>query len=185
MTGTHLWRAGVTSPDARRERDFYPTPSAVVHVLIPFLGDFPRFVWDPACGDDSLAKALNQGFFIIACTDIVNNEERDALDFLATTDRVADAIITNPPYSLAEEFIRHAFKIGVTHMALLLKANFENAYRGGLFEEFPYAHRLPLTWRPDFTGKGRPFLDVTWYVWQPNCYHMTTTRLLRPGKEAA
>ena len=74
-------------------------------------------------------------------------------------------IITNPPFSLAEAFIHRASELG-RPFALLLKSQYWNsAKRRPLFLEHTPSYVLPLTWRPDFTGKGGSMLDMCWNVW--------------------
>ena len=80
-----------------------------------------------------------------------------------------DWIITNPPFALAEEFIRKAASLGKP-FAFLVKSQFWHAKRRlSLFDEFPPSYILPLTWRPDFFFKddhgGSPLMDVMWCVW--------------------
>ncbi|ERK64706.1 MAG: hypothetical protein ACLVGA_11450 [Dysosmobacter sp.] len=90
-------------------------------------------------------------------------------DFLTVSPVSCDWIITNPPFSLSEVFIRRCQYIGKP-FALLLKSQFWHARkRLELFQEDPPAWVLPLTWRPDFLfktrGRGTPLMDVLWCVW--------------------
>ena len=102
-------------------------------------------------------------------------------------------IITTPPFSLADEFIRHAAEIGKP-FAMLLKAQYWHAAkRAQLFREIPPSYVLPLTWRPDFLFKERngkkgasPLMDVMWCVWlTPQMQGVQTVfkPLMRPEKE--
>jgi hypothetical protein len=93
------------------------------------------------------------------------------IDFL-TERRDCDAIITNPPFNLSEDFIRHALTQAGT-VAMVLKSQYWHAKkRSALFQEFPPAYVLPLTWRPDFLFNTRqpgdkvgPTMEVHWTVW--------------------
>ena len=76
-------------------------------------------------------------------------------DFLTVSPVSCDWIITNPPFSLSEVFIRRCQYIGKP-FALLLKSQFWHARkRLELFQEDPPAWVLPLTWRPRHTADGR------------------------------
>lgn len=92
------------------------------------------------------------------------------IDFLATNlPKDVNWIITNPPFSLADQFIRKAFEHRVS-FAFLLKSQYWHAKkRVDLFYEMPPTDICPLTWRPDFLfkkrGKGSPLMDVMWCVW--------------------
>ena len=89
------------------------------------------------------------------------------VDFLETK-RDCAAIITNPPFNISEDFIRHAIP-QARLVAMVLKSQYWHAKkRAALFGEFPPAYVLPLTWRPDFMGGergGAPTMEVHWTVW--------------------
>jgi hypothetical protein len=174
--------AGVRAVD-----DFYPTPPDCVRALIPHIDDFPGTIWEPACGDGAISKVLLACGWSVASSDIMHRGYlADTIDFLRSAPEIHGAlrnfrsIVTNPPYRYAEAFIRRAFDLGCTHIAMLLKSNFWHAKRGGLFEQYPPSEILQLTWRPDFTGAGSPFLDVAWNVWRPGSGKTTLVRLERP-----
>lgn len=160
--------SGGNSAAGRRQSDLYPTPPEVTVALLRFL-NFPSgvSVWEPAAGDGDMADVISQYAFPVYVTDI-----RDGTDFLQSCIDGADWIITNPPFSLAEEFIRHAAELNKP-FAMLLKAQYWHAAkRVPLFEELPPSYILPLTWRPDFFFKerdgkkgGSPLMDVMWCVW--------------------
>lgn len=114
-----------------------------------------------------MAGVLQSYFETVYTTDIL-----DGTDFLKSSIDAADWIITNPPFSLAEDFIRRAAKIEKP-FAFLLKSQYWHASkRMALFKDIPPSYILPLTWRPDFFFKerengngGSPLMDVMWCVW--------------------
>ena len=121
-------------------------------------------IWEPACGEGHMVDAIrNRGY------DVIGTDINMGVDFLtAELPDGVDWIITNPPFSHAEHFIRRC----VEHkkpFALLLKSQYWHAKkRFKLFWEYPPAYVLPLTWRPDFLFKhrgGSPLMDVMWCVW--------------------
>ncbi len=164
-----LQLAGGNSRGDRRALDFYPTPKNVTVALLDFL-DIPkgRIIWEPCCGDHAMSNVIKSYGYSVLESDIIYGD-----DFLKTTKK-CDAIITNPPFKLAEEIIKKA----VTEsriVAMLLKSQFWHAKkRHDLFKKFPPTYVLPLTWRPDFLEhtrkpgdkKGRPTMDVCWSVWK-------------------
>jgi hypothetical protein len=92
-----------------------------------------------------------------------------------------DWIITNPPFSLAEQFILKAYSCWQPFAMLLKSQYWHAASRVKLFEGTEPTFVLPLTWRPDFTmgGKGSPLMDVLWTVWIPGrvgCKYLPLTR---------
>lgn len=154
----------------RREGDFYPTPWAATEALYRAVR-LPTHVWEPACGDGALARVLRQHGHCVSCSDI-EPRMMDGIeaDFTKATKPMSGlpprfAIVTNPPFSLAEAFIRKALSF-TPKVALLLKANYWNAQsRLKLFEDCPPSRVMPLTFRIDVTGQGNPTMDVCWYAW--------------------
>lgn len=160
--------AGGNSAYGRRQSDFYPTPPDVTVAIMRFL-NLPRTtsVWEPATGEGDMAGVLQTYFETVYTTDIL-----DGTDFLKSSIDAADWIITNPPFSLAEAFIRRAAELGKPFSFLLKSQYWHAAKRVALFEEIPPSYILPLTWRPDFFFKergdgdsGSPLMDVMWCVW--------------------
>lgn len=167
--------AGGNSAYKRMEQDFYPTPDEVTIALMNYL-QLPKGtrIWEPACGDGQIVQLLNRlGYWDVIGTDILEGE-----DFLtAPLPPKTGFILTNPPFSLAEEFIRRGWQHRVP-FALLLKNQFWNAKkRYPLFLNCQPTVILPLTWRPDFLfktrGKGSPLMDVIWCVWTDFFPHIT------------
>ena len=149
----------------RVESDYYPTPPEVTQALCDTL-HLPKGtkIWEPAAGEGYMVDVLKHNGYDVTATDI-----QSGVDFLTAEKRDCEWIITNPPFSLAEQFIERCNKMGVP-FALLLKAHFWNAKRRyNLFCHCPPSMILPLTWRPDFMmgkrGGGSPLLDVCWCVW--------------------
>jgi hypothetical protein len=56
----------------------------------------------------------------VVSTDLVDRGYgHGGLDFLAQRTVLAGAIVTNPPFSRAEAFLRHAAELGVEYVAFL------------------------------------------------------------------
>lgn len=173
----------MTSGGKRRESDFYPTPSLATRALLPLIGGWPvNRVWEPACGDGAIGRILEaEGFTVIASDLHDRGYGQSGLDFLSTGCAKGEALITNPPFNLADKFIAHAHRIGVKRMALLLKIDFWNAAnRMQQFREFPPAAVYPLMWRLDFTGAGRPHTNCMWATWEPGDAPTKFEPILRP-----
>jgi len=153
----------------RQPHDFYPTPDEATHALLraehPHLAG--RTVWEPACGDGAMLRVLEAWRLPCVGTDIRATGVGRQADFLQTTRLLGDAIVTNPPFRCAAEFIQHAlFVLEVDYLALLLKSTFFHAAnRLPLFRNHPPSVVYPLTWRIDFLGLGRPTMEVMWVVW--------------------
>lgn len=150
----------------RVKSDLYPTPPEATQALMNFL-DLPAgtTIWEPACGQNHMVSVMQEYGHKVIGTDILSG-----IDFLtAEMPEGISWIITNPPFSRSEEFIRCCIKHN-RPFALLLKSQYWHAHkRLNLFRSSPPSYVLPLTWRPDFLFKGRgggsPLMDVMWCVW--------------------
>ena len=159
---------GCNGTKKRAAADFYPTPPDVTWALLDFL-KLPKStrIWEPAEGDGDMVRAIMDRGYKVIGTDI-----QGGYDFLEEDPpQGTGMIITNPPFSAAEGFIRHAAELGLP-FAFLLKSQYWHAgRRRALFEELTPTYVLPLTWRPDFLKKdrrnGAPLMDVMWCVWLP------------------
>lgn len=151
----------------RVERDLYETPAWVTESLLPHLGRGFIRVWEPACGSGKMVRALEQDGLSVIATDISTGT-----DFLTAEPREADAIITNPPYELAREFVEHALDEMAECqglVAMLLRTDFDHAAtRQHLFSKHPaFAKKIVLTKRIVwFERKGAaPSFNHAWYLW--------------------
>lgn len=151
----------------RSKTDFYPTPSNVTEALLRFL-NIPKqlSIWEPAAGAGHMVSVMQEWGYKVEASDLHSFTMED---FLAISECRGDWIITNPPFSVAESFIRHALSFKPKGVAMLLKSQFwHSSGRLNLFREFTPKYVLPLTWRPDFlfgAKSGSPTMEVIWTVW--------------------
>ena len=157
--------AGGNTAYNRSAADFYPTPPDVTYALLDFLASpAGAKIWEPACGQGHMVKAMEQKGYSVIGTDLSSGT-----DFLECAAMPCDWIITNPPFSLADKFIERCAQHGKP-FALLLKSQYWHAKkRLAIFKNTPPTYICPLTWRPDFMfgqrGSGSPLMDVMWCVW--------------------
>ena len=108
----------------RPEGDFYATPYLLVDKLYDvFLKDLTREtrILECASGDGAISGRLREMGF----TNVTEHDIRtDGVDFLTFNDGGFDVIITNPPFSLFDEFVLHAKRLGVRRFVFLGKTNF-------------------------------------------------------------
>lgn len=79
-------------------RDNCQTPPYAIGPLLPYIN--PEWnIWEPACGERQLSRALRAHTPRIINTDIL-----DGTNFFEWQPRAFDAIITNPPYSNPAKF---------------------------------------------------------------------------------
>ncbi|CAB4195449.1 hypothetical protein UFOVP1299_12 [uncultured Caudovirales phage] len=167
---------------ARVENDFYPTPRGVILALLcAEFGKIPCQILEPACGDGALSKAMSENGYSVTSADLIyRGYGVGGVDFLKRQEQWDGGIITNPPFTLAQEFIEKGFEIGCTYLALILKSTYWHAYstRGRTFRRYPPAAIYALGWRPDFLGLKAPTMDVIWCVWRKDHNGPTTYDVL-------
>lgn len=153
----------------RRAFDYYATPEDATLAFLVVegerLADFHE-VAEPACGDGAISRLLEGRGLKVISSDLVDRGFGvGGVDFLKTT-TCPEAVVTNPPFCHAREFIRHGLgNLGVKYLALLLQQSFFSSSRGAaLFAEYPPAAIYPLTFRPKFRDSGN-FITFAWHVW--------------------
>lgn len=166
----------------RETNDFYPTPPEATIALLDFLESKMLLrktdrIWECACGNNAMVDVIrNRGYHVIA-TDISTGH-----DYL-TTDVETEWIITNPPFILSQKFIERSIANGKPFAMLLKSQYWHSAKRRKLFTDHPPMYVLPLTWRPDFSGKGNSMMDVMWCVWIGDATFTIYQPLPKPSKE--
>ncbi len=155
---------------ADNPHEYYPTPEGTTRALIPVLREigWPDHIWEIACGEGHCSKQLEAGGFNVFSSDLVNRGYgRPGVNFLSQTKALAPSIITNPPFSLADEMLVHALvMLGIEHVAFLLPSGYVHAKsRVRLYAAHKPSLILPLTWRLDVTGAGAPTMNCSWYIW--------------------
>ena len=114
---------GSTLQDRVREASEYnqfATPSYGTEILIPYLKQKGfQYAWEPACGLGHISKVLEENDINVFQSDINifkgNEEKTHKLDFTVQTelpDKNIEAIITNPPYSIKDDFIKKCYEFG-------------------------------------------------------------------------
>lgn len=168
-----------------RKLDFYPTPAPATVALMEFLQlNRKKIVWEPAAGTGSMSAVIRKYVDTVIETDIVTGH-----DFMYTY-RQCDAIITNPPFNLAQDFIEKAL-CEADIVCMLLKSQYWHAKkRLQLFTDQPPAYVCPLTWRVNFEehlpiGEKKciaPVMEVAWSIWIKGTKHKTIYHpLQKPG----
>lgn len=145
----------------RSAADFYPTPLSAFEPLLPFL-NLELKHWEPACGDGRLVRCMEQHGLDASGSDLSLG-----CDFLNDC-RIRQAIVTNPPFSLAQEFCDHAIRHSMETW-MLLRLNFlgSKKRRDWWRKNEPKAIFV-LSERPDFTGGGGDACDYGWFFWSSN-----------------
>lgn len=167
---------------AHRDRgfDLYETPPEAVHALLANK-KLPHTLWEPACGPGAIVRILRDRGHEIYATDLNDWGCPDSYaghDFLMErlVPACVEAIITNPPYMIATDFVHHALNL-VHRVYMLLPLQFlEGGQRdprrdrildgGQLSSVMIFRERLPMMHRHGWQGKQASSTRCyAWYVW--------------------
>ena len=178
--------AGGNPENGRVENDYYATnPKAVEMLLTNYTFDAATIL-EPCVGGGHIANAINNFFAnqrVITGLDLVDRGYPNTIvqDFLTwETDRKFEGIITNPPFSLAQEFIEKGMELLTDdgQMAMFLKIQFlEGAKRKEFFEKYPpkyiYVFRNRMaTWNngneldPNTGKRWATTMCHAWFIWE-------------------
>lgn len=175
--------AGGNSRSKREENDFYATnPETLKLFLYEFWKDnsFEGDILEPACGQGHISETLKEMLpnFNIISTDLIDRGYgQGGVNFL-THDykRTFNTVITNPPFSLAKEFIEKGLEIADKYVIMLCKIQLlEGLKRKDMFLNTPlkyvYVHTTrQATWKEGkpTDSKGKKWattMCLAWFVW--------------------
>lgn len=184
LTGAQL--AGGNSTTQKADNDFYATnPQTVRDFLNLTLKEFENIntIWENCAGQGHLAEVLKEYFkaSIICTTDLIDRGYcASGIDFLNSDfNPNADLIITNPPFSLINDFIKFGLQKTNRYLVYLCKIQMlETVSRKKILEESPlkyiYVHsKRQATWKNgeplDHNGKQwATTMCLAWFVWDKN-----------------
>jgi hypothetical protein len=142
----------------RNNYDFYPTPrEAITPILDEINMKKVQSFYEPCKGDSAI-------YSLIGLSDKDYSELQEGKDYFEANPSV-DLIITNPPFSLALEFLKKSLTEART-VVYLLRLNFLGSQkRKEFWQNNPPSHIFTLSKRPSFTGKGTDATEYAWFVW--------------------
>jgi hypothetical protein len=169
----HLWE--------RDPHDWYVEPSECSAALFS-MEYFEGVVWDPACGLGRIVAQARLAGLDAVGTDLVRRSSlcADSFDFLKRSFEPEFCnIVMNPPFSLAEEFVREALRITPTggKVAAILPLVWVSGFssKRDWLPNSPLKTLYPISPRPSMPpGKvvasgikpGNGTKDFAWLVWQ-------------------
>ena len=149
----------------RRESDFYRTPPEAINTFLDAFELYPfLYILEPCAGDGAIIKEIGKRMKKIVTAVEIRPEEKDNLlqsgadsvyisDFLKWEPEFpVEVIISNPPYSIAQEIIEHCFNIAPkADIIMLLRQGFlSSKERRPFWDEHPVTQYYPLSKRPSF-----------------------------------
>ncbi len=161
---------GHSAKQNRVKGDDYPTPYSLTRRLLEVEKFEKRYkILEPAAGKkEAIVKVLKDQGFTVESRCLSKGQ-----DFLKSWDKFP-YIITNPPYSLADEFVEHSRKHATKKFALLLRTNFLSGQRRIKDQRFRELRKVWIFSRmPDLTqdlrtdGKFKTAMIVyAWFVFE-------------------
>jgi len=147
------------------ERELYPTPDIAVNALLAKLTIKPgdHFL-EPCRGTDAIYNKI----------DLPENQKHWAeldrgVDYLKSEFSQMDIIITNPPFSLTEEFIKKSLSELAPNgtMAYLQRVNFLGSKkRIPFWQDVGFPNKSPIIVpRPRFVKNGSDSCEYCWFIW--------------------
>ena len=158
-----------------RGDDLYETHPVATRALL-CAENLPPCIWEPAAGFGAIVNVLRDAGHHVVATDLVDhgvNDQESGVDFLMEQRAPVgvQAIVTNPPYKLAAEFVRHGLKL-VPKIYLLVRLQFLAAESradilgGGLRVVHIFRRRLPMMNRHGWAGpRASSAVDHAWCAW--------------------
>lgn len=179
--------------EARDALDDFPTPRWATRALMEHVPAIEAFEhasgWEPTCGRGFMAATLAEYFPTVEASDVHPYGYGRVLDFLSPTSatRRVDWIVTNPPFRLAEEFVRVALGRASTGVAMLVRTGFvEGAGRyARLFGPHPpscvaqFVERVPIL-RGRVDPSASTATSYSWLVWRREAPPGTTMVWIPP-----
>src|SRR5262245_27108434 len=170
--------------EPRDSLDDFPTPPWATRALCEYLTGVGldlgcMAVWEPACGRGHMTRPLVEYFGTVHASDIHPYGHGAVFDFLkgGSPDPAGggeiDAIITNPPFRLAEQFAGAAIERARSLVALLVRSGFleSTGRHDRLFKPNPPSVVLQFTERvPMVKGRCDPKASTAtsyaWVIWR-------------------
>ena len=143
-----------------RSDEFF-TPEYALKPLLPFLKK-EWTIWECAWGKGALATHLKKRGF-----DVIKKGDDFINDIYMGGVEDVDIIITNPPYSKKDEFLKRAYELGKPFAFLMPLTTLEGIKRGALFSKHGIQIIIPNR-RINFitpSGKGSgAWFQVGWLL---------------------
>jgi hypothetical protein len=166
--------------DDRQEHDYYATEPKAIELLLQ-LETFNKNILEPCCGEGHLSEVLTSKGYNVTNYDLIdrgypNTIVKDYLDLVNSPLESFDGdIITNPPYSMCNEFIERS--IGLipegNKVAMFMGLNFVEGKKRKMFlQKYPIktiyvsSSRLNCAKNGDFVKyKANSARCYAWFIW--------------------
>ena len=155
----------------RPKGDYYPTPKSLVYKLLETNQlDKCKTILEPAYGSGAISNILKEKGFKVTEKDLIYGNDFLLDDY---SNQHFDAIVTNPPFSLYDEFIQKAKTIDCNKIIMIGRTNHFGSHKTnvngiwkGLSDVYIFDRQVAYDreWRED--GKFYCGCLVSgWFIW--------------------
>lgn len=144
--------------------EFY-TPEIAVDMILPYIPKHITRIWEcTAVSERKIVKVLRENGYTVISTHI-----KDGFDFLKSEPSDYEIIITNPPYSIKDKFLKRAFELRRPFMFLLPISTLEGSWRNKAFRENHIQLIIPDKRFSFLPGKQfGSWFQTSWFTWGLN-----------------
>jgi methylase of polypeptide subunit release factors len=152
----------------------------------------PRRIWEPSAGRGAIVRVLRNLGHEVLSTDLHDHGSPDVdvtgVDFLRPLKVVpeVDAIVMNPPFSMAQQFVQRSMEYAPVCYALLRLAFLESDARHGWFRQIGlstvhiFSNRLPMMHRDGWEGnKAKSNTAFAWFIFERSWHQRPTIEWIR------
>ena len=144
------------------KNDEFYTPDEAIYPLLPYLPK-DKIYWECTdFGSSNITKILKENGY-----KVIGTHKKFGFDFLKDEPNFDyDIIITNPPYSIKNDFLIRAYELNKPFCFLLPITALEGRVRGELFRNFGI-EVLVLDKRINFMPNNKNvWFNTSWFCWQ-------------------
>ena len=164
--------------------EVYPTPEWCVHRLLDVFQPWGDRWFEPCCGEGAIIDAVQShvsglgeriGWRTLEVREVTPHRlsrfhmQRDVRE---ARGELHDVLITNPPYSLAEDIVRACITMARTVIMLLPMPFHGSGGRASVIAEHRPSAIYQLPDRPIFAGTGSNSVEYGWFVWQADALRL-------------
>lgn len=161
------------SKGEREVNDYYATEPKAVELLLQ-KEKFSSIILEPSCGEGHISRVLLDNGYAVKSSDLIDRGFGEVKDFFEVDEFCGD-IITNPPYKVALDFVKHSLDIipEGNKVAMFLKLQFlEGKARKEFYKENPpkkiyvASGRLHCAKNGKFEEFKSSAVAYAWFVWE-------------------
>lgn len=141
------------------------TPEIAIKMLIPYIPKHIKIIWEcTAIKESRIVKVLKENNY-----NVITSHIEDGYDFMNYEPNEYDMIITNPPYSHKNNFLKRAFELHKPFAFLLPLTTLEGIERGKMFNNNRIQLLIPnkrFNFKPEKNSGA--WFQTSWFTYMLN-----------------